>query len=46
MNIAGDEFLAVLDDAMEALDRNKIGQREKEEALFVLYSMNGDVVQV
>jgi hemoglobin len=46
MYIAGDEFFAVLDDAMEALARNKIGLREKEEALFVLYSMNGDVVHV
>lgn len=46
MNIAGDEFLAVLDDAMEALDKNNIGQREKEEVLFVLYSMKGDVVRV
>ena len=45
MNIAGDEFLAVLDDAMNALDKNNIGQREKEEVLFVLYSMKGDVIQ-
>jgi len=46
MNIDGDEFLAVLDDAMEALDKNNIGQREKEEVLFILYSMMGDVVNV
>ena len=31
MNINNDEFVAVLDDAMEALERNGIGQREKEE---------------
>ncbi len=46
MNIAGDEFLAVLDDAIDALDKNNIGQREKEEVLFILYSMKGDVVNV
>lgn len=46
MNIDGGEFLAVLDDAMAALDRNNIGQREKEEVLFVLYSMKGDIMFV
>ncbi|TNE42308.1 MAG: group 1 truncated hemoglobin [Alphaproteobacteria bacterium] len=46
MNISGAEFLAVLDDAMEALDKNGIGQREKEEVLYVLYSMKGDIVGV
>ena len=46
MNISGEEFLAVLDDALEALDKNGIGQREKEEVLFVLYSMKPEVVGV
>jgi len=44
MNISGEEFLAVLDDAMSALDKNNIGQREKEEVLMVLYSMKNDIV--
>lgn len=44
MNISAQEFMAVLDDALIALDKNKIGQREKEEVLFVLYSMRNDVV--
>lgn len=46
MNISAAEFLAVLDDAVEALDKNGIDQRSKEEVLFVLYSMKGDVVHV
>lgn len=46
MNISETEFIAVLDDAMAALERNKIGQREKEEVLFTLYSMKGDIVGV
>ena len=46
MNISGDEFLAVLDDALVALDRNEVGQREKEEILFVLYSMKPEIVGV
>ncbi|MEA3374231.1 MAG: group 1 truncated hemoglobin [Campylobacterota bacterium] len=46
MNISDTEFNAVLDDALEALEKNGIGQREKEEVLFVLYSMKKDVVYV
>ena len=46
MNIAASEFLAVLDDAMDALEKNNIGQREQEEVLFILYSMRSDVVLV
>ena len=46
MNISASEFMAVLDDALEALDRNGIGQREKEEVLFIFYSMRADVVLV
>lgn len=46
MNISAHEFIAVLDDALEALQKNDIGQREQEEVLFVLYSMRHDVVLV
>lgn len=44
MNISGNEFVAVLDDAMGALDANNVGQREKEEVLFILYSLKDQVV--
>jgi hemoglobin len=46
MNISAAEFLAVLDDALEALARNGIGQREKEEVLAILYGMKGDILHV
>ena len=46
MNIDAAEFVTVLDDALEALDKHGIGQREKEEVLFVLYSMKAQVVRV
>ncbi len=46
MNIDNDEFVAVLDDVLKAMDNNGIGQREQEEVLFVLFSMRGDVVAV
>ena len=44
MNISAVEFMAVLDDALSALENNKIGQREQEEVLFVLYSMRSQVM--
>lgn len=44
MNISGEEFLAVLDDAMGALEKNSVGQREKEEVLYILYSLKGQVM--
>jgi len=46
MNIDGEEFIAVLDDALEALEKNNVGQREKEEVLFVLYSMKSEIVRI
>ena len=46
MNIDNDEFVAVLDDAMLALDKNNIAQREKEEVLFILYGMKSEIVYV
>lgn len=46
MNIDAEEFLAVLDDALEALERNQVGQREKEEVLYILYSMRRDIIRV
>ena len=46
MNIDLGEFTAVLDDARQALELNNVGQREKEEVLFVLYSMKSEIVFV
>ena len=44
MNINDEEFMAMLDDAMGALEKNNVGQREKEEVLYIFYSLRGDVV--
>ena len=46
MNISAAEFMSVLDDALSALEKNNIGQREQEEVLFVLYSMRSQIVLV
>ena len=44
MNISAAEFMAVLDDALAALERNGVAQREQEEVLFILYSMRAQVM--
>jgi hemoglobin len=44
MNITATEFMAVLDDALSALEKNGVGQREQEEVLFALYSMRSQVM--
>ncbi|MDH5433915.1 MAG: group 1 truncated hemoglobin [Gammaproteobacteria bacterium] len=46
MNISGDEFMAVLDDAMEALDAHNVGQTEKDEVLCILYSMRKEIMKL
>jgi len=46
MNIAANEFMAVLDDALNAMQKNDVGQREQEEVLFILYSMRTEIVLV
>lgn len=45
MNISAEEFNAVLDDALDAMEKNNIGQREQEEVLFILYSMRNEVMR-
>lgn len=46
MNISASEFMSVLDDALNAMQKNQIGQREQEEVLFAFYSMRSQVVLV
>ncbi len=46
MNINEVEFVAVCDDVLKALDMNKVGKREKDEVLCILYSMKAEVVHL
>jgi hemoglobin len=46
MNISEQEFMAVLDDAMAALEKHGVGQQEKMEVLFILHSMRTEVVRM
>ncbi len=45
MNIDSDEFMAVLDDAMAAMEKNDVGQREQEEVLAILFSLKEQVMR-
>ncbi|MDZ7753874.1 MAG: group 1 truncated hemoglobin [Gammaproteobacteria bacterium] len=44
MNINDTEFVAVCDDVLAALDKNNVGQRERDEVLCILYSLKPEVV--
>jgi len=46
MNISPEEFVSVIDDVLDAMTKNDVGQREKDEVLCILYSMKGDIVHV
>ena len=46
MNISPGEFMAMLDDALDALTANGVGQPEQEEMLYILYSLRSEVVAV
>lgn len=43
MNINEAEFIAVVDDVLSALDKHKVGQRERDEILCILYSLKNEV---
>jgi hemoglobin len=46
MNVSEQEFIAAVDDLMMVLDRNGIGEREKQEVLYIFYSLKGDVLRI
>ena len=46
MNINDTEYMAVIDDIMLALDKNGVGDREKQEMLMIAYSLRPEIVHV
>jgi hemoglobin len=46
LNISAVEFMAVLDDACLALEKNQVPRREQEEVLFILHSFRTDIMAV
>lgn len=46
MNISEQEFIAVVDDILFALQKNGIDEQTRNEVLVILYSMKGDIIRV
>ena len=46
MNISEQEYMAVVDDILDALVANDVGQREQEELLMMAYSARHDILRV
>ena len=45
MNISEQEYMAVMDDIMQALDKNNRGEEEKKEVLAILYSLKEGIIR-
>ncbi len=46
MNISEEEFLAVIEDVLNALQKHGIGQKEQDEVLAILFSTRKDIIRV
>ncbi len=46
MNISEQEFVAVVDDILGAMDKHGLGDEEKKEVLAILYSLKGAIIRV
>lgn len=46
MNISEQEYLAVVDDILEALEKNNFGEDEKKDVLAILYSLKEGIIRV
>jgi len=46
MNISEQEYLAVVDDILFAMNKNQLGESEQKDVLSVLYSLKEQVIRV
>lgn len=46
LNVNEQEFLAAIDDVLDALAKNGVGQKEQGEVLAILYSTRKDIIRV
>lgn len=46
MNISEQEYLAVMDDIMGALEKHGIGETTRKDVLAILYSLKGEIIRV
>lgn len=46
MNVSEQEFIAVTDDIMEAMDKNEYEETEKKDVLAILYSLKAEIIRL
>ena len=46
MNISEQEYLAVMDDVVEALTKNRISEDVVKDVIAILYSLKGQIIRV
>jgi hemoglobin len=46
MNISEEEFIAVVDDVLGALDKNNIDEVSRKDVLAILYSLKEEIIRV
>ena len=46
MNISEQEYLAVMDDIVGAMNKNGIDEEAKKDVLAILYSLKGEIIRV
>ena len=46
MNISEQEYMAVIDDILQALDKNNRGEEEKKDVLAILYSLKEGILRM
>ena len=46
MNISEQEYLAVMDDIVGAMDKNGHGEDAKKDVIAILYSLKGEIIRV
>lgn len=46
MNVSEQEYLAVMDDIMGALDKNRIDEATRKDVLAIIYSLKGDIIRI
>ena len=46
MNISEQEYFAVMDDIIGAMDKNKLGDEAKKDVIHILYSLKDQIIRV
>jgi hemoglobin len=46
MNISEQEYLAVMDDIVDAMEKHQLGEDTKKDVIAILYSLKGQIIRV